>query len=143
MIITDNINYWYWRAPQIYITVKKVFLFLIISLSNKQSLVMDGIQFGCSVVLTNYFNQQPKRWPSITYYCHDFIIRYIYSLNFGFYALGYFWRKWNSIPNWWNHWNSFSRISLCNTSLCSGIFSSLSEKINVQFPLYIYPVLPQ
>lgn len=44
----------------------------------------------------------------------------IYSNLGSFYVLGCIWRRWHSIPNWWNYWNTFKRLSLCNTSLCSG-----------------------
>ena len=43
----------------------------------------------------------------------------VYSFN----TLGCLWKRWDSIPSWWNHWNIVKRLSLCNTSLCPGNFS--------------------
>lgn len=40
------------------------------------------------------------------------------------YVLGCLWRRCNSIPNWRNHWNSVKRLSLCDTTLCPGTFST-------------------
>lgn len=35
---------------------------------------------------------------------------------------GYLWRGRDSLSDWWNHWDTFSRFSLCNSSLRPGIF---------------------
>lgn len=50
--------------------------------------------------------------------------------------VGYIWRRWISIPNWWNNWNFIQWSSLCHATLCKGnihlflwAFSSLWDSL--------------
>lgn len=60
----------------------------------------------------------------------------IILICFSLLYVGLLWRKWNSISNWWNHRDSIQRISMCNTTLCSGTFFLIIYCLEVWVAFY-------
>lgn len=102
-------------------------------------------------VFLNLKNNKIIAWIIATLKLRLFVNEYNAFGHCFFNIIGCLWRRWYSIPNWWNHWNTFWKLSLCNTSLCSGnleipmtyIFNRLVEYVMVILLklFHIFPLL--